>query len=124
MFEIDHCPSRLLRCIVRLRVKKRIVKYKHEEILLIGICIKAFSVIALYLARASSRLCFVRRVLSEQDAPLVPINDFLPIVDVFTNEERGELKLVFALGTSDQVVKECTEIISIQQHEKKTLCFV
>ena len=43
------------------------------------------------------------RAVLKSEYPLVSVDGFQPIVDVFTGHERGQLKLLLALGTQVQV---------------------
>ena len=56
-------------------------------------------------AKEMCQTIFSCRALSNLAGPLIAFDGFQPIYDVFSNENRGELKVLLALGTQAQVRK-------------------
>ncbi|CAJ0964229.1 unnamed protein product [Ranitomeya imitator] len=54
-----------------------------------------------YMSFSDPKIC---RLLLQAQYPVVAVDRFLPIVDMFSGSERGRLKVLLAMGSGDQVV--------------------
>ncbi|XP_072257333.1 C2 domain-containing protein 3 [Pyxicephalus adspersus] len=54
-----------------------------------------------YMSFSDKKIC---RLLLQAQYPVVAVDSFVPIVDVFSGIERGRLKVLLAMGSGDQVV--------------------
>ncbi|XP_077154904.1 LOW QUALITY PROTEIN: C2 domain-containing protein 3 [Ranitomeya variabilis] len=54
-----------------------------------------------YMSFSDPKIC---RLLLQAQYPVVSVDSFLPIVDMFSGSERGQLKVLLAMGSGDQVV--------------------
>nr|CAB3226785.1 C2 domain-containing protein 3 [Phallusia mammillata] len=63
----------------------------------------------------------IARAVLESKYPMVSVDTFLPVVDVFTNTERGKLLTLLALGTKEQIgnLKKMKEVDEIPQQSHK-----
>jgi len=50
-------------------------------------------------------MLFCSRSFLQSEDPIVSVDGFLPIVDVFTGQERGKLQALLALGSKKQVTR-------------------
>ncbi|CAI9563584.1 unnamed protein product [Staurois parvus] len=54
-----------------------------------------------YMSFSDQKIC---RLLLQAQYPVVAVDSFVPVVDVFSGTERGRLRVLLAMGSGDQVV--------------------
>ncbi|XP_073404641.1 C2 domain-containing protein 3 [Dendrobates tinctorius] len=54
-----------------------------------------------YMSFSDPKIC---RLLLQAQYPVVAVDSFVPILDMFSGSERGQLKVLLAMGSGDQVV--------------------